>query len=464
MIDLYTIFWNFPELKGEIFSYFDKYDYDRNIAALKIISRSFYYLPMYNKLTIDKQSKSSISNFLKNNNIKTLIIRKNNSLNKLYKISKDLLKSVNKIKIDPILCNYELSTKELFFLFKFFSDLKITNLKFNYCTCILPNNLINFNKLVKLDINITSKDNEDLVFNLLTNNKNTLRKLKIGIYTGRNIDEQKLIKIIEDNLLLEFLEIRGDLFSYKMINPKMKYIRSSFKYNSNYVNTLKYILSLRLYDLTNIDFEVLCSTLELVEHLSLCGVSANIDSIIYTSGHKYEKILYGDYDEFNDNFYKPYDFSKANIYIKSKNLKSIYLYSFTIDKFKLSNPDILTSMTIEDICFLKQVYLPKLNRLYVHNYDMNPENFNINKFKLPKLKDLSMLHCLVTTPFVYNCLNSLNIQTSIIDVNILHILKKHKNLEEILFYHNFWSESYDKVSIEKYLKNKRIDYYDKHDW
>lgn len=463
MIDLYTIFCNFPELKGEIFSYFDKYDYDRDIAALKVTSLSFYYLPMYNRLIIDKQSKSSIANNLKNNKIKTLIIRRNNSLKKLYKISKDFFTSIKKIKIDPILCKDELTTKELFFLFKFFSNLNITNLKFDYCTCLLPKNLLNFNKLITLDIHITCKENEELIFKLLQINKNTLRKLKIGIYTGRNIDEQKLVKIIEDSLKLEFIDIRGDLFSYKMLNPKMKYIRSYFQYNSNYTNDLKYIISLKVDKITNEDLSIICSTLDLAEYLSLCGVSANIDSIVYPNDHKYEKILYDDYD-FNDDFYKEYDCSKANVFIKSKNLKSMYLYSFTIDTFELNNSNTLISMTIEDVCFLKPIYLPKLARLYVHNYDMNPENFNINNFKLPKLKDLSMLHCLVTTPFVYNCLESLNIQTSIIDFDILHILKKHKNLEDILFYKNYWSDSYNKKTIEKYLKNKRIKYYESSDW
>lgn len=38
-------------------------------------------------------------------------------------------------------------------------------------------------------------------------NKKTLKKLKIGIYTGREIDEQKLIKIIKDDLFLEYIDI-----------------------------------------------------------------------------------------------------------------------------------------------------------------------------------------------------------------------------------------------------------------
>lgn len=455
MIDLYTIFTNFPELKREIFSWFDKYDDTFQISIFRQLDRSFYYLPLYEKLVIYKQPISFLKKFLTINKVRKLHIINNNS--KLYKLPIKLFSSLEKITIDS------LDEREFYFFCKYFSVLPIINLKINYCTCKFSDNLLQFNKLKTLDIHITRKDNEDLIFNFLKTNKDTLRKLKIGVYTGRNINEQLMAKIIKENLSLDFIDLRGDLFSYDMINPRTKIIRARFTYDRNHVNDLRYILSLRMYDIKNSDLPIIFNTLEVVQWVSLSGLSSNIESIQYSDDYKYSRIIWKP-SQYEPDTYQPYDNTSCDIIVKSRNLNSFYLTTFTINSFELSNPNKLNRIYLSDVNFLKPISFPRVTEVDIDNFIMNPEIFNINMFKLPKVKNLNIFCCLITTQFVFKTIKSLNIQNCIINIDILNTLKQHKNIKSILFYHNNWSVSYNKIQIEKYLHSKRIDYYDSKDW
>lgn len=456
MIDLYIIFRNFPELKREIFSWFDKYDDTFSISIFRQLDRSFYYLPMYEKLVVSKQPISFLKKFLTINKVRKLHIQNNN--NKIYKLPIKLFGFLEKIIIDS------LDAREFYFFCKYFSALPIVNLKINYCTCKFPHNILQFNKLKTLDITITRKDNEDLIFNFLITNKATLRKLKIGVYTGRNIDEQLMVKTIRENLSLEFIDIRGDLFSHDMIKPRTKIIRARFEHIPNRVNDLRYILSLRVCNIRNYDLPIIFNTLEVVEWVSLSGMLSNIDSIRYSDDYKYARIIWKP-SHYEPDIYEPYDNTSCDIIVKSRNLHGFYLTTFTINSFELSNPSKLNRIYLSDVCFLKPVCFPRVTEIEIDNFSMNPETFNINMFKLPKLKNLNMFCCLVTTQFVFKSLKSLNIQNSIVYIDILNILRKHRNIKSILFYHNSWSEElYDKNRIEQYLHSNRIDYYDSKDW
>ena len=121
-IDLYTIFRNFPELKREIFSYFDKYD--DNIFIFRQLARSFYYLPLYDKLVLSKQPMSFLKKFLKINKISKFHIRNNNP--KMYKLPVELFGSLEKLTIDS------LTEREFHFFCKYFSVLPIVNLKIKF--------------------------------------------------------------------------------------------------------------------------------------------------------------------------------------------------------------------------------------------------------------------------------------------------------------------------------------------
>lgn len=461
MIDLYTIMGDFPELREIILSYFDKYfnkydETDFNAKhTIRQLSRSYYYLPLYEKLNIGKQSLTFLKKFLIINKIRKLHIVDNN--NKLYRLPIQLFNSLEKLTIDS------LNTKEFYFFCKYFSVLPINNLKINYCSCKYPDNLLQFNKLKTLDITITSKDNEELIFNLLKINKHTLQKLKIGVYTGKNIDEQLMAKIIEENLSLEFIEIRGDLFSYNMIKPRTKIIRACFEYQPTYIKSLTYLVSLEMFNIKNDDLPIIFNTLILARWIYLSGKSSNIDSVRYSEDYKYKRVIYKPWGWEPDD-YEQYDYTYSNVLVKSNNLRSFYLSSFTINKFELTNPDILDHFTIADVCFLKPVCFPKVVEITIENYNMNPETFNINNFTLPKLKYLNMHRCLVTTQFVFRSVKSLNIQNSIINIDMLHTMYRHRSIKSILFYHNDWSELYDKKKLVQYLKSKRIDYYNSNDW
>lgn len=459
MIDLYTIFSDFPELRREIFSFFDNYAKlpinSMNVFIMKQLSRSFYYLPLYEKLVVSKQSKSFLHRFLKTNTLRKLHIRDNNS--KLYTLPLELFTSLEKITIDS------LSEREFYFFCKYFSKLPITNLKINYCTCNFPENILHFNRLKTLYITITSKENEEVIFDLLKINKGTLRKLKIGVYTGRNIDEGKMVQTIKDNLSLEFIKIRGDLFSYDMIKPITKTIRELFRYQPGCVNDLRYILSLRIHGVKNSDLSILFHTLEVVETVAIIGVSSNIESIRYSNDCKYKRIIHkpGPYE---GDQYEAYDCTGCDVFVKSKNLCSLYLSQFTLYTFELRHPGSLLRITMSDVCISKPVYFPKVSEIHIDNLNIHPETFHFHHLKVPRLRTLNISSCLIATPFAFHAVKSLSIQNSIVDVDILTMLKRHKNLEYILFFHNSWSASYEKKRIEKYLRSKKIEYYHANEW
>lgn len=453
-INLLSFLQDYPDLKNYIFSFFCPYSYDDNKFILRQLSRSFYHLPLYNTLVVDKQSKSFLIKFCKTNKITKLKIRNHNR--HLYEIPRSLLSSVRKIIID------DLNTVHLHIFLNLFSRFHIENIKINYCTCILPKTLLRFMSLKKLDIHITSKENEDLVFDLLILNENTLKKLKIGIYTGRNIDETKVQDIIEDNLKLEYISIRGDLLRYNMIKPCTKFIYHSFSYISDHVQQLQYLQTVRLEKVNNHDLEVIFKNLLVVESLSLWGSLSNYDHADHIEGHPYEYVLV-DYDDLDLTI--PYDGTIANISVTSTRLTRVFMHGFTIHDFILTNPYSIEFMSLEDVYFMTPIYLPKLKELHVENMLMNPENFKIDMFKVPKITDISLLHCIINNLFVFNSLKLLNIQHSIISVDMIHLLSRHKNLKHVLFFYDSWSyPQFDKRNLIKYLESKKIEFHDHKEW
>jgi hypothetical protein len=258
-MDIYELFSRYKGIQKDIFSYFNKYE--DNILVFRILSKNFTKLDLYDILIIQKlknknQTKSYIKNFLFYNNIKKLYIHNFNK--KLLMIDSHLYSNLKKITIESF------SEKDFYFFTKYFSKLPIQNLKLLYLKFKYPNILCEFKNLIKLDIHITMKENEDIIFELLKINKNTLRKLKIGIYTGKNIDKQKLKSIIESDLKLENIDIRNDLFSYKMIHPMTKKIHCIFPYNTNEIYTLKYLIYLRMHSVKNNDLKNIFNILEYV--------------------------------------------------------------------------------------------------------------------------------------------------------------------------------------------------------
>lgn len=448
MIDLYSFLRNYSDLKGLVFSYLCKYEDNKFI--LRQLSKSFYYLPLYDTLCVDKQSKSFLTRFFRVNRIHTLRIRDHNK--NLYKIPRDLLSGVKKIVV------HSLNTKELYLLCNLFSRFHVTNMKIKYSTCLLPESLLRFHSLQRLDMTITSKNNEDIVFDLIRLNKTTLTKLKIGIYTGKGVDEPKLQNIIETDLRLAHIEIRDDLFTYGMIKPCTKYIRPRISYVPTQVRSLQYIVHLRLKNVSNHDLVTITDNLLVVERLSLWGTLSNFDHVIQKEGHKYEYVVHV-YDDHN--LSNAYDGTVADVVIRSTRLSFLFMNGFTINGFTGTH---LKEMMIEDVCFMKPIYLPHLQILYVENMVMNPENFKMHVFKLPKLRDINLLNCLVNDLFVFNSLKSINIQNSIISLSMEHLIKRHKRLTSTLFYNNQWPPEFEKEKIVRYLQSRRISVHDAEEW
>jgi hypothetical protein len=457
-MDLYEIFYRLPDMKDHIMSYFSKYE--DNIYIFRMLSKSFNHLNIYHKLKIEKfyyktkyknQSKTYIQNFLKDNKIKKLKITE---YNKHIYVDPKYYSNLQKISVDS------LDEKQFSFFVKYFSKFPIQSLKLKYMDIKYTNNLLQFNQLKTLDITITKKENEDIIFELLKINKNTLRKLKIGIKTGRGIDEQKLVDIIKNNLKLEYIDIRGDLFTYDMIKSNTKIIIRNFKCDFSQIYKLKYLQKLRLHSVKNIHLESIFNSLEMIESIALWGMASNYETYNDEIYEKYKDIIY--VDQYDDDHEK-YDDTIGKINIKSPFLNHIFLHGFTIDHIELPNINSLESLYIEDVFFKKAIYLPKITHFTIENYKMNPENFNIKFFKFPKLCELNIHHCVLNDLFVYNKIKLLNIQHSLLNINLLYLLKKHHNLKNILFFYNKYNNM-NKLEIIKYLKSKKIDCDDNKEW
>lgn len=450
-MDLYSFLRTFTDLRRLMFSFLCKYEDNRFI--LRQLSKSFYNLPLFETLSIDRQSKAFLTRFFRTNQIRKLIICNHNP--NLFRIPRETFQHVRKIVIKS------LDAKELYLLCKLFSRFHITNLKIKYCTCPLPTSLLSFSSLERLDICITSRENQNTVFSFLHLNRTTLKKLKIGIYTGKGVDESKVQEIIEQDLQLEYIGIRGDLFTYDMIRPFTNHITQIIPYIESKTHMLRYVVQLRLEGVANDHLSTIFKSLVMVERLSLYGNLENFDHVSSITNHVEEFIL-RDYDE--RDLSVSYNGTIANIdIVQSKGLTFLFMKGFTIGNF----PDFpLKEIMIEDVCFTKPIFLSVLHNLYIENEVMNPTRFTLAIFRLPRLKEISLIHVLVKDMFVYHQLRFINIQHSIISIDMEHMMKKHKRyLKSVLFYMNRWSfEGFDKEKLLKLTRTLRIDAREPEDW
>jgi len=457
-MDLYEIFASIPGIREIIFTYFDKYE--DNIFIFRMLSKSFWSLHLYDKFTVEKiykkngycnQSINMIINFLKYNKVRTFYINSYNK--KITQIDPKYLTCLKKLVIDDVP-----KENHFYFLMRYFANFPIENLKLKYLNIVYSDILLQFRKLKTLDITITTKENEQIIFDLLLVNKETLNKLKIGIYTGKGIDEKKLVEIIENNLQLEYIDIRSDLTTPKMILPKTRIIVNSFVYKNEFLLKLKYLKILRIHSLKNNDLNILLGQLELIESVSLRGDTNNYETFKEEDEIKYPFL-------FSSSLFDhiiPYDGSSAQINIKSPYLNHMYLYGFTIDKFQLKNVDNFQYFYIEDVCFKCNIYLPKLVEFTVENYIMNPHNFDIKFFKMPQLKSINLHHVILSKFFVFHKLKSMNIQNSIIDINLNLLILKNKNIKYYLLFHNSF-ECLQDIEKLKYFSDKNKIRYDIND-
>jgi hypothetical protein len=170
-----------------------------------------------------------------------------------------------------------------------------------------------------------------------------------------------------------------------MIYPITKKIASLFLYNPIYLNKLKYIKYLRLRGIKNLELGVLLENLEIVEELSLYGVTSNYEKVNQDDITNYKKIISHFYFEDNNEI-EEYDGTCAgNVSIKSNMLNSLFMYGFTINKLKFPDNNVLEYLTMEDV-YLKNniLYLNGLKNFIIDNFYIKPQNFNIKLFKFPK--------------------------------------------------------------------------------
>ena len=448
--DLYSFLRTFTDLRDLVFSYLCKHEDNRFV--LRQLSRSFYNLSLFQTLSVDKQSRAFLTRFFRTNRVRKLILRNHNR--NLFRIPRETLRHVRKIIM------YSLNEKEIHLSCTLFSRVPVINLKMVHCTGPLPRSLSLFSSLQHLDIVITSRDNQDIVFDLLRLNRATLKKLKIGIYTSRGVDEAAMQEILVRDLRLEHIDVRADLFTYDMIRPCTRRIAPIIPYIESKNTMLRSIVRLRLDGLVNRHLPILFKNLSVVEQLSLFGGLSNFEHVPYKDGHEFGYIL-RDYDDRDLSI--PYDGTMANVdAVQSEALAFLYMKGFTIGDF----PDTpLKEMMITDVCFVRPVYLSVLKDLYVENEVLNPRCFSITAFRLPRLTSLGLIHCLVKDVFVYNRLGSLNIQHSIISIDVRLLMRRHKRyLKTLLFYSNQWPEWFDKEGSLRLARTLHINAREPEDW
>lgn len=447
--DLYSFMATFTDLRDLVFSYLCPYEDNRSV--LRQLSTSFYNLPLFETLAINRQPRAFLARFFRTNRVRKLVIRSHNR--NLFRIPRDPFQHVHKINA------HSLDGKELHLMCKLLSRFCVTNLRIKYCTCTLPTSISSFCSLERLDITITSKENQDAVFNLLRSNRATLKKLKIGIYTGNGIDEAKVQEIIERDLRLEHIDIRGDLFSYEMIRPCTRRIAPVIPYVESKTDMLRYIVRLRLEGLANRHLPILFRTLAVVEKLSLYGGLENYEHVSYIDNNPFEYVL----RSYGRDLSLPYDGSVANIEtVQSAALTFLFMNGFTIRSLP---PAPLKEMILEDVCFLKPVNLPVLQSLFVENEVMDPTRFTLATFTMPRLNTLSLIHCLIKDAFLYHHLTNIAIQHSIISIDVGHLIQKHKQyLTSVLFYMNRWPEGFIKEELLRFAKQLRIEAREPGDW
>jgi hypothetical protein len=217
--------------------------------------------------------------------------------------------------------------------------------------------------------------------------------------------------------------------------------------------TLQYIIKLRIENVSNNDLSILSHSLLVVEQLSVWGIISNFDHIT-THGHT-QNFLH-DID-----LNVPYDKTVANVFIKSTKLSFLFMNSFTINEFYPMN---LKDIMIEDVCFQKTIYAPNVYSLHVENMLMNPEIFSINVFKMPKLRQISLLRCFIREMFVFHSLKSINIQNSILSIDMENLFKKMKKIQSTLFYYNTWPLHFNKNKFIRLLESKHIEMHDCSEW
>lgn len=446
--DLYSFMRDYPDLREVVFSFLCRYEGEKFL--LRQLSKSFNHLSLYTRLSIRKQSRAFLYRFLKTHQIHTLVMNQHNR--NLYKLPNTVFSYMRKL----IICSLE--EKEFYICCNFFSRCqKIKNLKIIYYEYTIPLVVLRFSRLATLDICITRKTNEDIVFQLLHINKTTLGKLKIGIYTGYDIDERQLQTIIEDELRLEYLGLRGDLVTPKMIKPCTRYIRHIITYAPESVYRLSYLIKLRVKDVSNTSLSILCRNLYIVEELSVWGVLSNYRHMTADHPHADDFLVNTDRMDLS----VPYDNTTANVVISSR-LSSLFLYGFTVCDFDVGNS--ITRLMVEDVCFKQPVYLPSLYSLYIDNMMIDPKDFSIYIFKTPRVRQVSILRCLVREFFVFNAMRSLNMQHCKISIDMEHIIRKHKNLRDVLFYVNTWERDFRIETFTRLLKARRIEHHDSTEW
>lgn len=451
-LDLEYIFSVLPEIRRIIFSYLCQYN--DNIFIFRQVSKSFYYMPLYTKIKVSDQPLSFLKKFIKINPIHYLSITKYNRY--LLKLPLTFFNSLQKIKIESF------NTKQLYFFCKYFSVLPITNLKIKYCEDKIPQNILQFEHLQRLDITVTCKQNEDLVLNLLRTNQKMLCKLKINCYANMNIDIKKFSEMIAKHLSLEILDCSRNLLIPKMMTPKLKYLRCHFSYAPEYLYYSKRLRTINMYNISNLDLEIIFETLECIEWVYLSGKNTNIDSLPYSDEYKYKKLIWNPQ---LDEKWESYDGSSCLISVKSQFLKSLYLTNFTIKKFEMSRPELLRSIYFIDICILTRLYLPKVETFKIENFSINPLTLDLDNFRFPKLKNLNLSCCLLSKPFFFPSIRSLNLHNSIIEnVDILLLLRRHKKLKDTFFYHNDWNGQLENRKLQTFLHSQKIKYYEPDMW
>jgi hypothetical protein len=441
---LYSFFLQKQDLKTKCLQYLDQQT-DYQHSKLKILSNEFNYLPIFTKYNISTRlSKSEILDMFKINKINTIAFY---SFNKNFlSVPVKYLSFLKIIKFEDFWGGKKFDEKNLQLLFNHIPN-HIIELDIENLDIKIPLNILKFTNIESLSI-CFYEQNEDVLFDLLELNQKSLKKLIIKKYFKfKTLNVQKL-NIILNKLNLEYIDFPRELFNYDFVKYKTKYIENQITFDILHYKKLTYIKSLDIENVTNIQLQLLAKNCIYLENVHICGIMNNIEIAPPEIVAKNAKI-HNWWNEIKDDY--EYDGLAPNIEFSSNNLHHLILCKFTIKKLSFLNIDSIKTLKIRDVNIKNKLYLPKLKEFEVDNNYINSETFNYKNFKFPQLQILSLEGVLVNKYFSFHKLNTLWIQLSIIDVDIIKLLKKNKKITSCTIYNDLILSEENEINSFKYI-------------
>jgi hypothetical protein len=403
-------------------------------------------------------SKKEILNIFRKNRIKHISCSHFN-INFLSCIRnhKQLFVNIDGLHIyDPILFNNKKkwTKQQLIYFFRHFPCHQIKYLKLDNLN-ELPH-LPFYNLQTFIYDNNDDFENIQILYKLLEYNQQLLY-LKIDnflsyLHNDNDIlkTKTKFLNIISSMTQLESLDIPSKLFSKSMMtSSSIKNLDFFIKYDESFY--FNHCLKLYIDNLDSNQMKMILETCPNLENVVLCGILNNIQ---ITEPHIQK--LNHDIHWWFDQIPSSYSFNKSSIvdiYVKSKQLKTLHLCNIEINHFILSFS--LKSLNIHDVKFHQFVNIPMLTHCEIENNYIDSTFAYLYFLIIPNLKYLMIRGINIMTIPYYPNIYSLTISNCIINTRLQNDLSKLKSLRDLTLFNNIFRIKENEKSMIPYMLHRR---------